>query len=119
MDDNDHNSLARMIEVFHFYKNVNCTHGIPFRFALIRNEPFIQTRVRLRKALGMNDNEFGKVKFAVVNESGYTDCIEGDTEDNLPSYADVVYSHNEMRSTEMNRVLDISILVLESARAEG
>lgn len=98
LDDNDHNSLARMIEVFHFYKNVNCTHGIPFRFALIRNEPFIQTRVRLRKALGMNDNEFGKVKFAVVNESGYTDCIEGDTEDNLPSYADVVYSHNEMRS---------------------
>lgn len=81
----------RLIEVFHFFRDVNHPHGIPFKFILIRGEKFAQTKTRLQKTLGMYDKLFEQVKFAIVSGSDYDDYEENS---NLPNYVDGTYSNN-------------------------
>lgn len=56
----------RLIEVFHFYRDLSNTHGIPFTFVLKRGEKLGETRLRIQRTLGMFDKVFERVKFAIV-----------------------------------------------------
>lgn len=56
----------KLIEVFHFYRDLSETHGIPFTFVLKRGEKLKDTKARLQKMLGMYDKVFERIKFAVV-----------------------------------------------------
>lgn len=58
----------RLVEVFHFYRDPNQPHGLPFSFALKRGEKFKQTKLRLQKLLGMYDKVFERVKFVIVRK---------------------------------------------------
>lgn len=58
-----------MIPVFHFYKNSNYHHGIPFVFPVYPNEKFGDTKKRLRKKLGLGLQAFEKVKFALADSN--------------------------------------------------
>ncbi|KAI8384621.1 uncharacterized protein BYT42DRAFT_493907 [Radiomyces spectabilis] len=56
----------RLIQVVHYNKDPARFHGIPFRFIVKKNEPFIETKKRLQKRCGMSDKEWAKVKFSLL-----------------------------------------------------
>lgn len=58
-----------IIPVYHFYKNVNYQHSIPFIFAVYPDEPFDETKERLRKKLGLGIQAFDKIKFALADSN--------------------------------------------------
>ncbi|ANB13370.1 Ubp15p [Sugiyamaella lignohabitans] len=57
----------RLIDVFHFQKDLVRSHSVPFTFVLKEGEPFSETKVRLQKTLGVYDKVFEKIKFAIVH----------------------------------------------------
>lgn len=59
-----------IIPVFHFYRNTNYQHGIPFIFPVYPDEAFEATKERLRKKLGLGIQAFEKVKLALADSSG-------------------------------------------------
>jgi ubiquitin carboxyl-terminal hydrolase 7 len=60
------------IPVFHFQNETNRVHGVPFKFLLIQDEPFADTKKRLEKRVGLKGKNFEKVKFAVVRRASYS-----------------------------------------------
>ncbi|CAG8680680.1 8424_t:CDS:2, partial [Gigaspora rosea] len=63
----------KVIQVYHFSKRPSCTHGIPFKFVIKAGEIFSATKLRFQARLGMNEEDFAEVKFAIVQEKP---CIE-------------------------------------------
>ncbi|KAJ6256642.1 Ubiquitin carboxyl-terminal hydrolase [Drechslerella dactyloides] len=57
------------IRCYHFYKEVNKTHGAPFRFVVKKGEIFKETKLRLSKRTGLRGKNFEKIKFAVVRRA--------------------------------------------------
>ncbi|VUC34971.1 unnamed protein product [Clonostachys rosea] len=60
------------IQVFHFQNEVSRTHGVPFKFLLLENEVFSDTKKRLEKRTGLKGKSFEKIKFAVVRRANYS-----------------------------------------------
>ncbi|KAJ3051463.1 hypothetical protein HK097_007526 [Rhizophlyctis rosea] len=60
----------KWIGVFHYYRDPMKTHGVPFRFLVKEGEMFSETKKRLFPRMGLNDKDFGKVKFTVVGPIG-------------------------------------------------
>ncbi|ODV82424.1 uncharacterized protein CANTADRAFT_44255 [Suhomyces tanzawaensis NRRL Y-17324] len=56
-----------LIPAFHFYKNSNFHHGVPFILAVYPEETFSETKDRLRKKLGLGIQAFDKIKFALAD----------------------------------------------------
>ncbi|CAO1629496.1 unnamed protein product [Sympodiomycopsis kandeliae] len=76
----------KIINVFHFSKDVQRTHGVPFRFVVKPGEKFVDTRKRLQDRLDMPDKEFSRFRFALVQSSTFKQ----------PAYLedeDVIYEH--------------------------
>jgi ubiquitin carboxyl-terminal hydrolase 7 len=76
----------KIINVFHFSKDLHRTHGVPFKFVIKPREKFAETKVRLQKRLDMSDKDFSRFRFALVQSSTYKQ----------PAYledADVIYDH--------------------------
>ncbi|SPN97218.1 probable ubiquitin-specific processing protease 21 [Cephalotrichum gorgonifer] len=63
---------ANLINVFHFQNEPSRVHGIPFRFLLVENEPFSETKKRMEKRTGFKGKMFEKIKFSVVRRSHYS-----------------------------------------------
>ncbi|EHK97964.1 putative Ubiquitin carboxyl-terminal hydrolase 21 [Glarea lozoyensis 74030] len=61
-----------IIQAFHFQGEPNKAHGIPFRFRIMENEKFADTKKRLEKRMGVKGKNFEKIKFAVVKRSSYS-----------------------------------------------
>ncbi|CAG8581315.1 9289_t:CDS:10, partial [Cetraspora pellucida] len=59
----------KIIQVFHFTKEPSRVHGIPFKFVLKAGEPFSTTKLRLRLRLGINEEDFLKVKVAIIKSA--------------------------------------------------
>lgn len=73
-----------IIPVFHFYRNTNYQHGIPFIFPVYPDESFENTKERLRRKLGLGIQAFEKVKIALADSSGKGMYLDnGNTELNL------------------------------------
>ncbi|KAG7662287.1 UBP15 [[Candida] subhashii] len=58
-----------LIPVYHFYKNGDYRHGIPFIFIAFPNESFKETKERLRRKLGLGIQAFDKIKFALSDNN--------------------------------------------------
>ncbi|ORX89747.1 ubiquitin carboxyl-terminal hydrolase 5 [Basidiobolus meristosporus CBS 931.73] len=79
----------RLVACYHFSREPNNSHGVPFKFVVKKDEPFSETKKRLQSRLGMNDKDFSKIKLALVSFSGL----------NKPKYLedDEVLSETECR----------------------
>ncbi|KAG9246426.1 ubiquitin carboxyl-terminal hydrolase-like protein [Calycina marina] len=58
-----------LIRAFHFEKDPDKTHGVPFHFKIIPDEKFSDTKKRLETRIGLQGKNFEKIKFAVVKKS--------------------------------------------------
>ncbi|MCJ1460144.1 hypothetical protein MMC28_010523, partial [Mycoblastus sanguinarius] len=67
--DADQGDIA--IYCFHFDKEPNKPHGVPFKFIVKPGEIFKDTKVRLSKRIGIKGKQFDKIKFAVIPRSIY------------------------------------------------
>ena len=73
----------KIISVFHFSKEVQRTHGVPFKFVVkpvcyaivpevlmltirIQNEKFFDTKRRLQARIGVSDKDLAKYRFALI-----------------------------------------------------
>jgi len=63
---------AKKISVFHFDKEPNKTHGVPFQFPLEEGELFKDTKERLSQFTKIKGKQFDKIKFAVVGRPHYS-----------------------------------------------
>lgn len=76
----------KVIHVYHFSKDANRTHGVPFRFVIKAGEKFSETKKRMQTRLAVPDKDFSKFKFALVQSSTYKQ----------PTYLeddDIIYDH--------------------------
>lgn len=62
----------RAIYAFHFDKEPNKPHGVPFKFVIKPDEAFKDTKERLSKRTGIKGKQFDKIKFAVVTRAIYS-----------------------------------------------
>jgi ubiquitin carboxyl-terminal hydrolase 7 len=60
------------VQAFHFQGEPSKSHGVPFKFRMIPNEIFADTKKRLEKRTGIKGKNFEKIKFAVVKRSSYS-----------------------------------------------
>jgi ubiquitin carboxyl-terminal hydrolase 7 len=77
----------RSIYAFHFDKEPNKTHGVPFKFVVkpvsldgnekthmtndVQGEVFKDTKERLSKRTGIKGKQFEKIKFTIVHRTAY------------------------------------------------
>ncbi|KAF2841356.1 cysteine proteinase [Patellaria atrata CBS 101060] len=62
----------RLINAFHFDREPNKPHNIPFVFTLKQGEIFKETKERLSRRTGIKGKQFDKIKFAVVPRASYS-----------------------------------------------
>ncbi|KAK8184646.1 hypothetical protein BC567DRAFT_218869 [Phyllosticta citribraziliensis] len=68
----DKSAGESLVSCYHFDKEPNKPHGIPFVFVVKPNEPFKDTKERLSKRTAIKGKQFEKIKFAlVIAGSGY------------------------------------------------
>ncbi|KAK7207041.1 cysteine proteinase [Myxozyma melibiosi] len=70
-DEVERKDKEKLITAFHFQKEANRTHGIPFFFTLKPGEKFADTKARLQERTGIKDKQFEKIKFALVQRASY------------------------------------------------
>jgi len=82
----DATEVDKIIDVFHFTKEPSRTHGVPFRFVVLPNEKFSDTKRRLQTRMGVPDGGMAKYRFALVQNAQFKQ----------PTYIadeDVIYDH--------------------------
>ncbi|MCJ1395349.1 hypothetical protein MMC18_008233 [Xylographa bjoerkii] len=62
----------RAIYAFHFDKEANKVHGIPFKFYIKPGETLKEMKPRLSKRTGIKGKQFENIKFALVSKSIYS-----------------------------------------------
>ncbi|KAL8688003.1 MAG: hypothetical protein Q9218_005975 [Villophora microphyllina] len=70
-EENEASEDDQAIYAFHFDKEPNKTHGIPFKFIVKPGESFKDTKDRLSKRTGIKGKQFDKLKFAIIQRSAY------------------------------------------------
>lgn len=76
----------KIINVFHFSKDISRTYGVPFRFVVKPNERFVDTKKRLQARLDVPDKDYAKFRFALCQSSTFKQ----------PAYLeddDIIYEH--------------------------
>ncbi|GAA5865830.1 hypothetical protein JCM8547_005726 [Rhodosporidiobolus lusitaniae] len=76
----------RVVQVYHFSKDPNRTHGIPFRFVLRPGEKFADTKKRLQARTGTSDKDLAKMKFAIIQPTIYVKPATIEDEDILADH---------------------------------
>ncbi|CAO3672198.1 unnamed protein product [Umbelopsis vinacea] len=66
------------IPVFHYQKETNRTHSVPFKFLVKKDEPFSETKRRLQKRTGMDDKDWARVKFTIASSYSAAPIDEDD-----------------------------------------
>jgi len=74
---------SQYIYAFHFQGEPTKVHGIPFKFLIVQDELFSETKKRLEKRTGIKGKNLEKIKFAIVKRSAYTKPIYLNDEDTL------------------------------------
>ncbi|KAI9834557.1 MAG: hypothetical protein M1819_002933 [Sarea resinae] len=62
----------RYIYAFHYDKEPNKPHGVPFKFLVKPGETFKDTKERLSKRTGIKGKQFEKIKFALVSRTTFS-----------------------------------------------
>ncbi|KAF9082945.1 hypothetical protein BGX23_011943 [Mortierella sp. AD031] len=68
-DEIDKTENDKLLSCFHFSGDCSKPYGIPFKIVIKDGEPFSETKLRIQARLGMNAEEFEKVKFVLYNNS--------------------------------------------------
>ncbi|CAO0799162.1 unnamed protein product [Mucor circinelloides] len=55
------------ITVYHYEKTLTQTHSIPFKFLIIKDEPFNQTKRRLQERTGLGDEQWSQVNVNLLH----------------------------------------------------
>lgn len=63
----DASNNVNLIPAFHFHKQSTNYHGIPFFVILFPDESWSDTKERLRRKLGLGQQAFDKIKFALAD----------------------------------------------------
>ncbi|KAI5959658.1 UBP15 [Candida margitis] len=71
-----------LIPAFHFHKQSTNYHGIPFIVILFSDELYSETKERLRRKLGLGQQAFDKIKFALADANDKGSYID-DTDSGL------------------------------------
>ncbi|KAI8047007.1 hypothetical protein BDF21DRAFT_352542, partial [Thamnidium elegans] len=58
------------ISVYHYQKELTQTHSVPFKFLVIKDEVFYDTRRRLQVRCGLNDELWNQVNFYIIKKFG-------------------------------------------------
>ncbi|CEI86488.1 Putative Ubiquitin carboxyl-terminal hydrolase [Rhizopus microsporus] len=64
------------IDVYHYQRDLARTHSIPFKFLIIKDELFKDTKQRLQHRTGLGDKDWSKVKVNIVSK--FISCITDD-----------------------------------------
>ncbi|KAI8046988.1 ubiquitin carboxyl-terminal hydrolase, partial [Thamnidium elegans] len=56
------------ISVYHYQKELTQTHSVPFKFLVIKDEVFYDTRRRLQVRCGLNDELWNQVNFYIIKK---------------------------------------------------
>jgi ubiquitin carboxyl-terminal hydrolase 7 len=59
----------KLLSCFHFSGDCAKQYGIPFKIVVKEGELFSETKVRIQARLGMDNEEFEKVKFVIYDNS--------------------------------------------------
>lgn len=68
-----------LLPAFHFHKNNNYHHGIPFIFIVFPAETLNDTKERLRKKLRLGKQAFDKVRLALADNNNRIKYLEDDS----------------------------------------
>jgi ubiquitin carboxyl-terminal hydrolase 7 len=58
---------AKLVNLFHYAKDPQRSHGVPCRFVIYRDEPFSETKQRLQKRIGASEKDFSRFKFSLIS----------------------------------------------------
>ncbi|KKA29060.1 hypothetical protein TD95_002197 [Thielaviopsis punctulata] len=75
------------INAFHFHNEPTRPHGVPFRFLLVKDEVFSDTKKRLEKRTGFKGKSFEKIKFALVERMRFASPMYLSDDDVLATLA--------------------------------
>ncbi|KAH9981229.1 ubiquitin carboxyl-terminal hydrolase 5 [Lactifluus volemus] len=73
----------KVISVFHFSKEVQRTHGVPFKFVVKPAERFADTKKRLQARIGASDKDFARFRFALIQAVTFKQPSYIEDEDNI------------------------------------
>jgi ubiquitin carboxyl-terminal hydrolase 7 len=57
---------AKIVNLFHYAKDPQRTHGVPCKFVLYEGEPFSETKKRIQLRIGASEKDFSRFKFSLV-----------------------------------------------------
>ncbi|KAL5594772.1 hypothetical protein BROUX41_001686 [Berkeleyomyces rouxiae] len=77
----------RYINAFHFHGEPTRVHGVPFKFLLLPDETFAETKKRLEKRTGFKGKSFEKIKFSMVERVRFTSPVYLGDDDVLANLA--------------------------------
>lgn len=83
----DASETDKIINVFHYSREPQRWHGIPFKFVTKPGEKFIDTKQRLQQRLNVGEKEFAKYKFSLITSMYYK-------QPSLIDDGDVIHDHN-------------------------
>jgi len=73
----------KVISVFHFSKEVQRTHGVPFKFVVKPGERFADTKKRLQARIGASDKDFARFRFALIQAVTFKQPSYIEDDDNI------------------------------------
>ncbi|KAI9510844.1 ubiquitin carboxyl-terminal hydrolase 5 [Russula earlei] len=73
----------KVISVFHFSKEVQRTHGVPFKFVVKPGERFAETKKRLQARIGASDKDFARFRFALIQAVTFKQPSYIEDDDNI------------------------------------
>lgn len=91
-----------LIPVFHFYKNSNYHHSVPFLLLIFPGEKFSDLLKRLQFKLGLNDLNFSKIKFALADNSDKGKYLDDRNLENLIFYDEIGKAENNTLSLALD-----------------
>lgn len=94
-----------MMSCYHFDKEPNKVHGVPFVFVVKPGEKFIDTKERLSKRIGLKGKQFEKIKFAIIQRSLYAKPTYLTDTDVLSEYASNQEDHLGIDHVNRNKGL--------------
>ncbi|KAG2227462.1 hypothetical protein INT45_007487 [Circinella minor] len=98
---NDENEDMIYLPVFHYQRDLQRTHSIPFRLLLLKDEEFGETKKRLQQRTGINDKDWNKVKFSLVSSTYISKPIQ---EDNIKLWDLKIDQHTSLGLDHIDKV---------------
>jgi len=74
---------AKIVNLFHYYKDTARWHGVPCKFVVLEGERFSDTKTRIQQRIGAQDKDFSRYKFALATATVFKQPAAVEDEDIL------------------------------------